>query len=119
MPTIHNEVSQISVANTNRDGTGTIVDSYTAVAGGSQPNRIDIKAVGTTTAGMIRLYIFDGTNTRLLKEFTVSPITPSGTVASWETSWTVSGIRLSSGQKLRASTHNAETFNVTVYGIDL
>ena len=117
-------VGQVSVANTNRDGTGTIVTVFSAGASGSRINAIDLKAVGTTTAGMIRLFIHDGTNARLLTEVPVTAITPSGTLPSWEaqlntnTMTQVLPLVLPTGYSLRAATNNAETFNVIALGGD-
>lgn len=117
-------VGQVSVANTNRDGTGTIVTVFSAGASGSRIDAIDLKAVGTTTAGMIRLFIHDGTNARLLTEVPVTAITPSGTLPSWEaqlntnTMTQVLPLVLPTGYSLRAATNNAETFNVIALGGD-
>jgi hypothetical protein len=56
--------SQVSAANTGRDGTGTIVDLLTGVAAGTKVFEVRVQATVTTTAGMVRLYYYDGTNTR-------------------------------------------------------
>lgn len=117
-------VGQVSVANTNRDGTGTIVTVFSAGASGSRIDAIDLKAVGTTTAGMIRLFIHDGADARLLTEVPVTAITPSGTLPSWEaqlntnTMTQVLPLVLPTGYSLRAATNNAETFNVIALGGD-
>lgn len=117
-------VEQVSVANTNRDGTGTIVTVFSAGASGSRIDAIDLKAVGTTTAGMIRLFIHDGADARLLTEVPVTAITPSGTLPSWEaqlntnTMTQVLPLVLPTGYSLRAATNNAETFNVIALGGD-
>jgi hypothetical protein len=115
-------VGQISTANTNRDGTGTIGTIWTAGANGSLITGIDIQATGTTTAGVVRLFIHDGTNARLWREVLVSAITPSTTVAAYRATLDLStegtALWLSTGYSLRASTHNAETFNVTARGGD-
>lgn len=111
----------VSAANTNRDGTGTIVTLFTAGSSGSAIFRIRMKATGTTTAGMIRLFGHDGTSVRLDREFAVSAVTPSGTVPTWEAELFLNGnemMVLPSGHSLRASTHNAETFVITVEGGD-
>lgn len=104
----------ISAANTNRDGTGTIVNVETAGASGSRIDDLTITATGTTTAGMIRLFLHDGTNARLWREVPVSAVTPSGTVQAWTAMLTNLALVLQSGWSLRASTHNAESFNVLV-----
>lgn len=117
-------VGQVSVANTNRDGTGTIVTVFSAGASGSRIDAINIKATGTTTAGMIRLFIHDGADARLLTEVPVTAITPSGTLPSWEaqlntnTMTQVLPLVLPTGYSLRAATNNAETFNVIALGGD-
>ncbi len=117
-------IGQVSVANTNRDGTGTIVTIFSAGASGSRIDAIDLKAVGTTTAGMIRLFLHDGANARLLTEVPVVAVTPSGTIPAWEaqlntnTMSQVLPLFLPSGYSLRASTHNAETTNVIAIGGD-
>lgn len=107
-------VAQLSAANTNRDGTGTIVTVLTAGTAGSRVDDIVITATGTTTAGMIRLFLHDGTNARLFREVPVTAITPSGTVQAFTASLTNLALVLASGWSLRASTHNAEAFNINV-----
>jgi hypothetical protein len=110
-------IAQISTANTNRDGTGTIGTVATAGAQGTLIELIRVKATGTTTAGMVRLYIHDGANARLLAEISVSAATPSATVQTFEDELTpTTPLVLPSGYSLRASTHNAETFNVFAVG---
>ena len=112
-------VGQVSAANTNRDGTGTIVDVLTGATEGTRVHRITIKAIVTTTAGMIRLYIYNTTNTRLWKEILVTALTVSATVAGFEYTLELTGelaLHLPNGYKLQASTHNAETFNVVAEG---
>lgn len=116
-------VAQVSAANTNRDGTGTIVDLITGAATpGTRINKITVKAVATSTAGMVRIYFFDGTNTRLYIEVTVTAITASASVETFseEISFNDANapILASASQKLQASTHNAETFNIIMEAAD-
>jgi hypothetical protein len=109
----------LSTANTNRDGSGTLVDLFTAGTVGSKISEVNITAIATTTAGMVRLYIYDGTNNRLLKEIPVSAVTPSGTVAAWAaTPWEPSHLVLPANYKLKGSTHQAESFHAIVFGAD-
>ena len=117
-------IGQVSTANTTRDGTGTIATIFTAGSNGSRIDAIILKAIATTTAGMIRLFVHDGTNARLLTEVPVTPLTPSGTLPSWEAQLNTNTMTqflpvfLPSGFSLRASTNNAETFNVIAEGGD-
>src|SRR5437870_5085445 len=107
--------AQVSAANTNRDGTGTIVDILTGDTDGTIIDVIAVVAVGTTSSGMVRLYISDGSNTRLWQEVAVTAITPSATVKTFQAELTRTDgkplLVLPNTWKLRASTHNAETFN--------
>ena len=103
---------QISTANTNRDGTGTLGTLITAPTAGTRVDDIEITAAGTTTAGVVRMFESDGTNTRLLREFLIPAVTPSTTVAVYNLQLKNQAIVLKSGLSLKFSTHNAETFNI-------
>ena len=118
-------LGNLTVANTNRDGTGTIVACFTAGASGSRIDQIKMMARATTTAGMLRLFIYDGTTAWLWKEVPVQAITPGATQQGW-TKTIASGdgetlelpLMLPTGYSLRAAMHNAESTNVEVQGGD-
>ena len=113
-------LAALSAANTNRDGTGTIITIVTAPAGGTRIDKVRAVAAGTTTAGVVRLFLHDGTNFRLLREIMVQAVTPSATVEVWSQDIDFpGGLFLPNGWSLRASTHNAENFNVAVLGGDV
>ena len=118
------QVGALSAANTNRNGTGTIVDCFDAHAtNGSIVRKITIQATVTTTAGMVRLFVAIGGTTYLYREISVSAITASGTVAAFNAQVTLydansDGLVLPAGAKIRASTNAAEAFNVIVEGMD-
>lgn len=108
----------ISTANTNRDGSGTVATVFTADAtDGSLLNRIDIVAVGTTTAGVVRLFVHTGSTYILWKEILVGAVTPSTSIAVFSRRIDCA-LPLAGGDSLRASTHNAESFHVTAWGGD-
>lgn len=117
-------VGQISTANTARDGTGTIGTVFTAGSNGSRIDMIDVQATATTTAGMVRLFVHNGTNAILLGELPVVAVTPSGTNPAFSaqlntnTMTQLLPIVLPTGWSLRASTNNAEAFNVIAFGGD-
>jgi hypothetical protein len=122
-PTI--DITQISTANANRDGTGTIATIATgpataAAAGvGERINRVTVQATGTTTAGVIRFYISidSGTTNRLICEKLVPAVTPSTSIPAFRMEvGELTGIILPGGGAavLRASTNNAEAFNILV-----
>lgn len=114
--------ARISTANTNRDGTGTLGDVVTGGTNGTRVDRIVITANVTTTAGMVRLFIYDGTNTRLWREVIVTAITVGASTPAF--TFTVSSadsnplLVLPSTWKVKAGTHNAESFDVIPHAVD-
>jgi hypothetical protein len=117
------EVGQVSTANTARDGTGTIASIFVAGLEGSRIDQIRIHATDTTTAGMIRFFINDGTNTRLWKELPVIAITPGASTPAWSANVASQfdlelPLVLPATHSLQAATHNAETFNIIAIGGD-
>lgn len=109
----------VSVANTARDGTGTVATVVTAGTQGTLVELIRAQANGTTTAGMLRLFIYDGANYRFYAEIPVAAITPSGTVEAWEGELIpTKPLVLPTGYSLRATTHNGESFTVFATGGD-
>jgi len=108
---------QISTANTNRDGTGTLGTVLTASSTGNgvAVTVVTYIAAVTTTAGMVRLFLDDGSNKRLIAEIAVAAVTPSATVACATGTYTppwADGLVIPPGWSLKASTHNAEAINV-------
>ena len=112
--TVQNASAQVTTANTNRNGTGTIVSVMTGATNGTRIDDISIVATGTTTAGVVRLFISDGSNIRLWQEILVSAITPSTTVQVWSYTLLNQALILENGWSLQASTNNSETFNILV-----
>jgi hypothetical protein len=101
---------------------------YTAGTDGGMFLGIHAKATASTTAGMIRLWFTpSGGTIRLLGETLTAAVTPSGTVASAEVTYIptlmsvvngLEGLPMASGDKIEVNTHNAETWNVTVYAVN-
>lgn len=110
---------RVAAANTNRDGSGSLVDVVTAGASGSRVDRIRACAEVTTTAGIFRIWLYNGSAYRLLHEELVSAITPSTTVAAWEFERVFSGgLQLPTTWKLAVTMHNNEAVNVFAEGGD-
>lgn len=121
--TANTGVVQVSAANSNLDGTGTLGTVLTASASGSgwkgcRIESVTIKATVNTTPGMVRLYIYDGTNTKLLTEIEVQAITKSSVVSSFSRTINLFKFELQPGYALKASTQNAENFVITAEGLD-
>lgn len=107
------EAVQLTAANALRDGTG-VVNVFTAGASGSRIDDITITPAVTTTAGMVRFFIHDGTNTRFWREFPIAANTLSATNPAISTLLSRLGLVLKAGYSLRASTEKAEAINVLV-----
>ena len=115
-------LARLSVANPNRDGTGTIVTLASTGTSGSRFDHVDVQATGTVTAGAVRLFIYNGSSYALFRETTVTPTTPSSTVQAWNSTWNFStqnnDLILPPAYGLGASTNNPEGFNVWAFGGD-
>lgn len=108
----------LSAANTLKTGAGAVVLA-TAGTNGSRFDKIICRAVGTTTAGMLRFFVAGpgGADPFLIHEEPVSAATPSATVAGWGTVIELTGgLALPANWTLQAATEKAEGFDVTVFG---
>lgn len=113
---------QVATANTNRDGSGTLVTVTTGPSGGVRQGdvieQVVIQAVGTVTDGMIRFFISHdaGTTKHLIDEIQVSALAPSGTTPAFRTTAAdlIGLVFANQNAILYASTNNAETFNIIV-----
>lgn len=115
-------VGQVSTANTNRDGTGTVATLYTAGSNGGRIEYIRAKATVTTTAGMVRIFIStdSGTTKRLWAEINIVAVTVGAATQAAEGEYRPAlPLLLPAGALIYASTHNAEAINVFAHGGDL
>lgn len=118
-----NGVGKLSVANPNLNGTGTIVSLIQASTVGSgwlgeKIAKIHLKATGSTTPGMLRLYIQDaGSTTKLFSEIPVPASTPTAISTSFERVITYQNFYLQTGFKIMGSTQNAESFVAVIEGM--
>lgn len=109
----------ISTANTGLDGSGTIVTVITGASNGSLVETITIKATGSVTRGMIRLFLADGeTFTKLIAEIDVPEKTVSTIDAAFELTLQTD-FMLKSGLMIAAATNNAESFIVRAEAVDI
>ena len=128
--TANTGLATINVANTSLNGSSNIIyptTSYntwsviTGATNGTLIKRIIIKAQGTPSQGMVRLWIYNGTNSVLLREISVNPIKQVGTSGGPDISFETTidlNYNLKSGFSLLASTQNADTFNVIAEGLN-
>ncbi len=117
-------LGRIAGANTARDGSGSnLVDLVTGDADGTRIDRIVIHATVTTTAGMVRFFIYDGSSlSRIFWEVPVTAITVGTSTAafSYEMYRTdhpeLPLLVLPNGYILRMGSHNNEAIDATVHG---
>lgn len=104
----------VSTANSNLDGTGTLSTVITGADNGKKIENIMIKATGSTTIGMIRLFMYDGSNTKLFMEIPVPTSVQSSVVPAFSRLVNFrDGLMIPNGWSVKASTQNAETFVIT------
>ena len=116
--TANTGMQTVSTANTNLDGSGTLSSAIvTGASNGTQIQSVTIKAQVTTTEGMVRLFLYDGTNTKLLTEVPVHAVTKSASAHSFSSRVDLN-FALKSGWSLKASTEKGESFNVIAEGLD-
>jgi hypothetical protein len=110
----------VATANTNRDGSGTVATLITGAATGTRIAEIVVQARVTTTAGMVRAFLYDGTNYRFLDEYSIAAATASASVKATRVSTLYNNLILPSASwSIVVSTHNAESMDVTALGADL
>lgn len=102
--------------------TSTVV---TAGASGTKIEEVVVKAtnttlVATTIAGLVYLFLHDGSTYHLYDDLPVSAVTSSATVASFRYSRTYSNLWIPSGWSLRASqsANTASILKCEVFGAD-
>ncbi|MBS1780029.1 MAG: hypothetical protein JST70_11930 [Bacteroidetes bacterium] len=106
----------ISSPNPNLNGTGVMGTVLTAGLSGTNIDQITIKSQGNTSEGMIRLFIDNaGSNTLLYKEIYVPASIQTAVEKSFEFTLKEQ-ITLNPGYTLKASTQNADTFNISANG---
>src|ERR1051326_365559 len=119
--TANTGIAVITTANTSLTGSGTlntdIWNVITAASNGTLIKSITIKAQGSPSQGMVRLFIYDGTNTRLIAEIEVPNTVKDSEDPSFEY-YMETDFALKSGDILRATTQNSNTFNVIAEGLD-
>lgn len=115
-------VANVSAANTNRDGSGTITALITGAAAGTKITSITAQAAVTSTAGMVRIFLTTdaGSTWRLFDELAIAAATVSASVKGTRISATYTDLVLpDANHRLGCTTHNAESINVVALGGDL
>lgn len=116
----------IDIANAELEGFTNTQLVFTAGGNGAFIRKVFIKAINQVTDGMVRLFVHNssGSKSTLICEVAI-PVTPNLTVTPipyfvqqlFETTVKLD-LKLSAGEKLYASTQNAEIFNVIAEGLN-
>jgi hypothetical protein len=113
----------LSTADTSLTAPTTVGTVLTAGASGTRIDYIDIQGVATTVAGLINLFVFDGTNYILWQQLPVQAVTSSTTAPAFALALSSNGnsnimpLTLPTGFSLRATSSVAQTgVRVSAYG---
>lgn len=113
------EIAQISTANTNFDGTGTITTLFTAGANGSRVDSLGVQAVGNTTAGAIKIFYrkTSADTWRLIWSIAVPAVTVNVATGVLPWVWSLGSMNwiFTAGAQIGIATHNAEAFNSYIF----
>lgn len=115
----------LTTADTSLTAPTTVGTVFTAAASGSRIDYIEVMGVATTVAGLINLFIYDGTTYSLWQQVPVQAITTSTTAPSFvanlssNSNANVLPLTIPTGYSLRATTTVAQTgVRVIAYGGD-
>lgn len=120
--TANTGMATINAANTSLTGSGTLNTNIwtvlTAASNGTKVKSITVKAKGSTTApGMIRLFVYNGTDTMLIREIEVPVMTQTANQECFE-KYIELDFDLKATYEIRATTQIADTFNIIAEGLD-
>jgi len=117
--------ANLTTADTSLTAPTTVGTILTAGASGTRIDYIEVKGVATTVAGLVNLFIYDGTTYILWQQVPVIVITSSTTVPAFAANLSsnsnanVMPLTLPTGYSLRATTSVAQTgVRVIAYGGD-
>jgi hypothetical protein len=115
----------LTTADTSLTAPTTVGTIVTAGASGTRIDYIDIQGVANTSAGLVNLFIYDGTNYILWNQVPVLAVTSSTTAPAFAVYLSSNGnanimpLTLPTGYSLRAATSVSQTgVRVTAYGGD-
>lgn len=115
----------LTTADTSLTAPSTVGTIVSAGASGTRIDYIEVMGVATTVAGLINLFVYDGTNYILWQQIPVQAITTATTTPSYTAAISSNGnanvmpLTLPTGYSLRATTTVAQTgVRVTAYGGD-
>lgn len=111
-----------ATADTSLTAPTNIATPFTAGASGSQVNEIVVEGLGTTSAGVCNIFLYDGTTYNLFDQFVVTAVTSSTTAAAFRLSKSYANLFLKTGWSVRFTNTvagNQSLLKVSVFGGDM
>lgn len=108
----------VNTPNSFLNGSGSITTIISAGSNGTIVNNVIINATGSTSLGMIRLFINDGSSNFLYEEIHVNANDQTEVVQSFNYTYNAP-ILLKNGFSLGVSTEMGDTFSVIANGNDI
>jgi len=96
-----------------------VVTALTAGASGTRIEEIVTKCAATSSAAIVRAFLYDGSAYWLFDEYTIAAATGSATVQQTRVSTSYSNLVLPFGWSLRFTTSVSQATHVTVLGADI
>lgn len=100
----------------NITGTTGLVKLTDTTTNGLRVDGITVKGKGTSVAGEVYIWLYDGTTSYLIEEIDISAVTGSATLASFIGSKYHSGWNLKPTQQLYVSVSTVQDVNVFAFG---
>lgn len=93
----------LKTQNLNLDGSGTLLTLWTATANGGVIMYVTLRAAGTNIATVARFFLYDGTNSNVIDEYTLNATAAAAAAATQPYIWTPpTGIlRMQANHKLK------------------
>ena len=109
-----------ATADTARTGTPTtVITLITAGANGTKIDSLVFEGIGSTLAGVVVVWVYDGANYHAFYEEAVTVVTASTTVAAYRTERTFDNLWLKNGESLRLTSQVAnQLIRVHAFGGD-
>lgn len=120
--TINNGAQLLGAAETSLTAPTTTSTLVTAGATGTRIEEVVVKATATTVAGLVYLFLYDGSTYHLFDDIVIAVVTQSTTVPPFRASKTFQNLMFKTGWSLRASqsiSGNASLLKVHALGGDL
>lgn len=111
----------VGSADTSLTAPTTVTTIYTPGSNGGKVEEIVVQGVGTTSAGVLNVFAYDGSTYHLIDQFLVTAITSSTTAIAFQRRKTYDNLILQTGWSLRATqtvAGNASLLKVTAFAND-